>query len=80
MHSFEKTLKEDKASEKLKKHDKNELALFEARIYEALGEYQKAVDILSNTKVVVNQVARNENIARVYELMGNKEKAIEHLE
>ena len=80
MHSFEKTLKEDKASEKLKKHDKNELALFEARIYEALGEYHKAVDILSNTKVVVNQVARNENIARVYELMGNKEKAIEHLE
>ncbi len=54
LNSFEKTLKEDKASEKLKKHDKNELALFEARIYEQIGDYQKALEILSNDKVVVN--------------------------
>lgn len=39
-------MKEDKQSEKLKKHDKGELSMFEARIYEAMGEYQKAAEIL----------------------------------
>ena len=45
--SFEKTLKEDKNSEKLKKHDKSEVALFEARIHEAMGNHKKAIEILS---------------------------------
>jgi hypothetical protein len=35
--SFEKTIKDEK-QEKLKKKDRTELTLFEARIYEAMGQ------------------------------------------
>jgi len=46
LHSFEKTLKDDKSSEKLKKHDRAELTLYEVRILEAMGDHKKALEIM----------------------------------
>ncbi len=46
LHSFEKTLKEEKNNGGLKKHDKGELAFFEARILEEMGETGKALELL----------------------------------
>ena len=78
--SFQKTVQEDeKKGEKLKKHDKSELAMFEARIYEALGNNAKAIDILKKD-VVVNRVAKHETLARLFEKEGDKDKAIDQLE
>ena len=50
--------------------------MFEARIHEAMGNYQKAIDILSKGSVVVNRTAKNEILARLYTLQGDKDKAI----
>lgn len=61
LKSFEKTLSDDKSSDKLKKKERTELILLEARIHEAMGNYQKAIDTLTKTKpIVANQVAKNE--------------------
>ena len=65
LHSFEKSNKEDKQST-LKKHDKSELALFEARIHEAMGNTAKALEVLEKPDLVVNRVAKHENLARIY--------------
>jgi hypothetical protein len=47
--SFEKTLTENK--DKLKNHERSELTVFEARIYEAMGDHKKAVEVLSKKQV-----------------------------
>lgn len=81
LHSFEKTLKEDKNQEKLKKHDKTELTLFEARCYEGAGDYKKAIEVLTRPgAVVANQTALGETLARLYRLSGDKDKAVEKWE
>ena len=77
--SFEKTMKDEK-QEKLKKKERSELTLFEAKIYEAMGQYQKAIDFLNKSKVVANLVAKNEMLARLNTLAGNKDKAVDHYE
>jgi tetratricopeptide (TPR) repeat protein len=77
--SFEKTMKDEK-QEKLKKKDRTELTLFEARIYEAMGQQQKAIEFITKSKVVANLVAKNEVLARLYNAVGNKDKAVDHLE
>lgn len=59
-------MKNDETDQKLKKHDRSELSLYEARIYEAMGNHTKALVILQNETVIVNSVARNENLARIY--------------
>ena len=46
----------------------------------AMGDYQKALETLLNEKVLVNQVAKHETFARIYEALCNKDKAIDHLE
>ena len=76
--SFEKTFKED--LDKLKKKERTELTLFEARIYDAKGEYQRGIDLLTKSKFVANQVALNESLSRLYTAIGEKDKAIDHLE
>jgi tetratricopeptide (TPR) repeat protein len=53
LHSFLKTLKDDKAAEKLKRHDRTELSLFEARIYEAMGDNAKALEVLTKEGVIL---------------------------
>lgn len=78
LQSFEKTLKENK--DKLKKHERNEVTFFEVRILEALGEYKKAIDLLSRKGVVANQIAQHETLSRLYFKLGDKDKSIEHLE
>ena len=72
-------LEDEKKGEKLKKHDKGELAMFEARVYEAMGNTAKAIEIL-NRDVVVNRVAKHEHLARLYESTGDKDSAIDHYE
>ncbi len=72
-------MKEEK-QEKLKKKDRSELTLFEARIYEAMGQQQKAIEFITKSKVVANLVAKNEMLARLYNAVGNKDKAVDHLE
>lgn len=52
LQSFEKTLRDDKA--KLKKHERNELTLFEAKILEDSGDCKKAIDVLSKKGNVAN--------------------------
>lgn len=79
IHSFEKTMKTDKTIV-LKKHDLSELALFEARNYEAMGNLAKAIEILQRKDLVVNRTAKNEALARIYTTLGNKDKAISHYE
>lgn len=79
LDSFEKTTKEEKQSA-LKKHDKSELALLEARIHEAMGNTAKALEVLERPDLVVNRVAKHENLARIYGLQGNKDKAVENYE
>jgi hypothetical protein len=49
--SFETTLKENK--EKLKKHERSELTLFEARIHEDAGNYEKALLVLNDKKGLI---------------------------
>lgn len=71
-------LKEGK--ETLKPHEKSEIALFKARIYEEKGEHQKAVDILRKKGLVVDQISKFERLAANYQALGNKEKAIMALE
>lgn len=79
--SFQKTMKEDgEKGEKLKKHDKSELAMFEARIHEAMGNAAKALDIIKRDGLVVNRVAKHEIMARLFETLGEKDKAIDQLE
>jgi tetratricopeptide (TPR) repeat protein len=65
----------------LKKKERTELLLLEARIYESMGNHQKAIDSLTKTKsVVANQVAKNEQLARLYLGLGDKDKAVNHYE
>jgi tetratricopeptide (TPR) repeat protein len=81
LRSFEKTTTDDKNSEKLRKKDKSELTLLEARIYEAMGNFQKAIECLNQTKApVVNEVAKNEQLARLHLALGDKDKAIFYYE
>lgn len=78
--SFEKTLKEDK-NEKLKKKEKSEIILFEAKIYEAMGEYQKAIDTLTQAKhQVANDIAKHEALGRLFDKLGQKDKAVDQYE
>jgi hypothetical protein len=57
------------------------LLLLEARIYESMGNHQKAIDSLTKTKsIVANQVAKNEQLARLFLALGDKDKAIDHYE
>lgn len=79
IESFEKTLKDSK-EEKLKRQDKSEIAVFKARIHEDLGNYAKSMEILGQKQVVVDQVLRNESLARLYMTTGDKDKAIDALE
>ena len=65
---------------KLKKYERSELVLFKARVLEELGEYQKAINTISRKGEVVNQVALNETLARLFTALGEKEKAIERYE
>jgi tetratricopeptide (TPR) repeat protein len=76
--SFEKTLLENDAH--LKRQDKSELAVFKARIHEDLGETAKAIEILSDKQLVVDQVLRCETLTRIYLSLGEKDKAIDVLE
>jgi tetratricopeptide (TPR) repeat protein len=76
--SFEKTLTENK--DKLKNHERSELTLFEARLYEGLGNYEKALEILSKENQIFDETAKFERLAENYIKLGNKEKAIENLE
>lgn len=78
LQSFEKTLKDNK--DKLKKHERTELTLFEAKILEDSGDHKKAIEVLNKKGLVANQVSKNEAIARNYQAMGDKDKTIEHLE
>ncbi len=79
LQTFEKSMKEDK-QEKLKKHDRSELTLFEARILEDMGSHAKAVELLNKGNLVANMTAKNEALARIYITIGEKDKALEHLE
>jgi tetratricopeptide (TPR) repeat protein len=79
LSSFEKTVKEEK-TEKLKKKERSELTLFEARIYEAMGEPKKAIHFINKSKLIVNLVAKHEMLARLYNAVGNKDEAINELE
>ena len=57
------------------------MLLLEARIYESMGNHQKAIDSLTKTKsVVANQVAKNEQLARLFLSLGDKDKAIDRYE
>ena len=51
--SFEKTLIENK--DKLKNHERSEITLFEARIYEAKGDYLKANEALLRKDALVDE-------------------------
>lgn len=65
----------------LKKYERSEVDLLYARIYEEMGENQKAINYLvKKEKDIVDQVTFNEQISRLYMKENNKEKAVDHLE
>jgi hypothetical protein len=45
-----------------------------------MGDYKRAIITLSQKKLIANQTVRNETLARIYSVTGDKDKAIEHLE
>jgi hypothetical protein len=47
-------LKENK--DKLKKHERTELTLFEAKILEESGDHKKAIEVLSKKGLISNQL------------------------
>jgi predicted Zn-dependent protease len=77
--SFEKTLADKK--EKLKKYERRELILFEAKIHEEAGSHDKAIKILNDKKGhIVDDVNKYESLARNYKKLGDKDHAIEALD
>ena len=78
LSSFEKTLIENK--DKLKNHERSELTLFEAKIHEGKGDYEKAIEALLRKGAVVDDTSRYERLAENYLRLGQKDKAIENLE
>ena len=66
--------------DKLKNHERSEITLFEARIHEAKGDYQKAIEALLRKGAVVDDTSRYERLADNYLKLGEKDKAIENLE
>ena len=75
LETFDKTLIENK--DNLKNHERNEVNLFRAKIYEDMGDYKKAVALLTNKKaVVVDQTTKHQRLANCYQKMGEKDKAI----
>jgi hypothetical protein len=52
--------------------------LLEARIYEDMGNHKKAIETLTTSKPpVANLVAKNEQLARLFLAIGEKDKAID---
>jgi hypothetical protein len=45
-----------------------------------MGQQQKAIEFITKSKVVANLVAKNEVLARLNNAVGNKDKAVDHLE
>ena len=55
--------------------------LFEAKIHEEAGNYEKALQVLEDKKgLIVDRVNKLEALARNYSKVGNKEKAVESYE
>lgn len=48
--------------------------------HEALGEINKAIEVINAKGIVVNQIVKHERLASLYRKLGDKDKAIEHLE
>ncbi|CDW89756.1 n-alpha-acetyltransferase auxiliary subunit-like [Stylonychia lemnae] len=78
LESFDKTLKENK--EKLKNHERTEITLFKAKLFEEMGDYQKAINLLQKKGLIVDQISKFRKLAENYQKLGNKDKALEHLE
>lgn len=66
--------------DKLKNHERSEITLFEARIHEAKGDYEKAIETLNRKGVLVDDISKFEKLADNYLKLGNREKTIEYLE
>lgn len=65
----------------LKRHEASEAVLFTCRIYEKMGKSKEALEFLvSNEKLVVDNIKKTEYKALFNEQNGNKEKAIESYE
>jgi len=45
-----------------------------------MGNVAKAVEVLEKPDLVVNRVAKHENLARIYGQQGNKDKVVENYE
>lgn len=59
----------------------SELLLFYARIYDIMGQTSKALDLLKSKQAeIVDHLAYNEILHSLYIKIGDKEKALDHLE
>ena len=54
--------------------------MFEARIHEAKGDYEKAIETLNRKNVLVDDISKFEKLADNHLKIGNREKTIEYLE
>lgn len=66
--------------DKLKNHERSELTLFESRLHEGKGDYQKALECLQRVDQCADEISKFERIADIYVKLGEKDKAIETLE
>lgn len=59
----------------------SELQLFYARIYDVMGQTEKAIKLLKDKESeIVDHLTYNETLHSLYIKSGNKEKALDHLD
>lgn len=80
LQSFEQTSRQENRTA-LKKQERSEMLIFEARIYEKLGDLQGAINsLVTKQGDIADKVALHENLAKLYLKVGDKDKAIDELE
>lgn len=65
----------------MKRYERSELTLFKARVLEAKGDDQAAINwIVSEAENIVDNIIKNETLARLYSKVGDKDKTIDILD
>ena len=57
------------------------MIIYHSKIHEKMGNIEKAIETLVEGRAdIVNQLAQHENLADLYLIIGDKDKAIDELE
>ncbi len=76
--TFLKCQEQARDKDKLKSFELSELILFKSHAYETKGDIKGAVKIMiDERKKIRDRLAMNQSLARMYMILGEKEKAVE---